>query len=98
MRMAMDQGDPDRAVVTDSRPIAGAYFAASVLLGNLICLNMFRGVFIDVFSRCATIIDRELEAKNPPRKPTRDQLPRIWEKPIKQESMLKCAKKAPYHT
>lgn len=85
MRVAMDQSGEDRAVVQDSRPLAGAYFAGSVLLANLICLNMFRGVFIDVFSRCATVIDRELEALHPPQKPRREDLPTLWDRSDRSE-------------
>ena len=88
MHVAMDSGDASAAVVQDVNATAAAYFAIGVLLANLICLNMFRGVFIDVFTRSANIIERGYAAMHPPRKPHRDQLPHIWDLPIAQESLL----------
>ncbi len=88
MFVARDSGDSSRAVVQDVNPASPAYFTLAVLLANFICLNMFRGVFIQVFSRCASIVESQDTRLNPPRKPRRDELPIIWNKPVEQESVL----------
>ena len=89
MHVATDSGDAaGRAVVQDSNSYAAAYFAIGVLLGNLICLNMFKGVFVDVFARSAAIIDAAESAAHPPKKPTREELPEVRDVPNEQESML----------
>ena len=88
MYVARDSGDSSRAVVQDVNPASPAYFTLVVLLANFICINMFRGVFINVFTRCASIVESQDARLNPSRKPTRDELPIIWNKPVEQESVL----------
>ena len=88
MNAAADSGHASGAIVQDSNALAPGYFALGILGANLIVLNMFRGVFITVFMRCARQIDLSEAALRPPRKPWRVDLPKIWDWPAAQQSML----------
>ena len=75
----LDATAPDYGPIRGKNPGAAAYFVLGVFFAYFIIVNMFKSVFIELFQYNSARIEAADRSLRVPVKPTREELPDVWE-------------------